>query len=92
MIKDSSYEKMGEFGNNLIIFNGGNTVVVFALELGVHGCVWGIANPVPKACVELGRRGLCTGTARPFVGRVGGAVVRRASDARVGRCAWRSVD
>jgi hypothetical protein len=69
---------MGKFGNNLIIFNGGNTVVVFALELGVHGCVWGIANPVPKACVELGRRGLCTGTARPCAGCVGGAAVRLA--------------
>ncbi|MFQ5934681.1 MAG: dihydrodipicolinate synthase family protein [Dehalococcoidia bacterium] len=59
MIKDSTGDLvqfqriLEELGDSLVVFNGADTLSYSGLSLGARGCVWGVANPVPKQCVEL---------------------------------------
>lgn len=59
MLKDSAGD-LGQFqrtlkklGDRMVIFNGADTLSYSGLSLGAKGCVWGVANPAPKPCVEL---------------------------------------
>ena len=59
MLKDSTgnmvqlQEIITELGDQLIIFNGADTLFYPSLVMGAQGAVWGGANPTPRACVEL---------------------------------------
>lgn len=59
MLKDSTSDLtqfqqiVTEIGEKLIIFNGSDVGALAGLVHGANGCVWGVANATPKACVEL---------------------------------------
>lgn len=40
-------------GDRIKLFNGGDTIAYYAFEAGCPGSVWGVANAMPKECVEL---------------------------------------
>lgn len=58
-IKDSSgdlsqvSELLYKFGDEVIIFNGWDTITYSGLALGTKGSVWGAANVMPKQCADL---------------------------------------
>ncbi|MFQ5872978.1 MAG: dihydrodipicolinate synthase family protein [Dehalococcoidia bacterium] len=59
MLKDSTGDLvqfqriLTELSDKMVIFNGSDTGAFAGLAHGAKGCVWGVANPIPRQCVEL---------------------------------------
>tara|TARA_Y100000310_G_scaffold103421_2_gene101786 strand:- start:600 stop:1514 length:915 start_codon:yes stop_codon:yes gene_type:complete len=59
MLKDSTSDLtqfqriVSELSDKLTIFNGSDVGALAGLIHGAEGCVWGVANATPKACVNL---------------------------------------